>query len=384
MRRVLFVDDDPMLLAGLRNALRRYRNEWDMTFVCGGREGRAAVEAERFDALVSDVRMPDVDGQEVLRAARQHSPDTVRIVLSGQTDPADAARLVDLAHRYVAKPVSSALLFEVVEGACSRRDLLENAALRALVTGLKDLPPLPRSYARLSRVAERPDAGPADVAKIIADDPGLSARVLRVVNSAFFGLPQPMSTVGAAAVYLGINMLKALVLDAELEQAFAAGGLDARAADALLQRSRRAAAVVRKLAPNADLAFTACILADAGLLVLAMLDPRRSRERHAAASGDCHALAALEQADLGCDHQQVGAYLLSLWGLTADIVNAAAGHHTRPAALRGPPTTAQLVAVAFGAVQPRATGDDDWFEPVAALFTRACELEAALGRDRDA
>lgn len=383
MRRVLFVDDDPLLLAGLRNALRRYRKAWDMTFVCGGAEGLAVVEAEHFDALVSDARMPGVDGQAVLRAAQQHSPDTVRIVLSGQTDPAEAARLVDLAHRYVAKPVTSAALFEVVEGACSRRDLLENHGLRALVTGLTDLPPLPRTYARLAEVSERADAGTGEVAKVIAEDPALSARVLRVVNSAFFGLPQHMTSVPAAAAYLGLNQLKALVLDAELSQAFEAGGLDAATADLFLERSRRAAAVVRRLAPGADAAFTACILADAGLLVLAMLDPRRSGERRAAASGDCHALAALERAELGCDHQQVGAYLLSLWGMSADIVNAAAGHHERPAAVEGPPTTGQLVAVAFGAVKSRAEADDEWFEPVAELFHRACEVDRALTGCRD-
>lgn len=381
MRRVLFVDDDQLILDALRAGLRRHRDVWDMVFVCGGRGALEALRVKHFDALVTDARMPDIDGEAVLRAAREQSPDTVRVILSGQTDELAAARMVDLAHRYVAKPFECRALFELVESACSRRDGLGNPAVRAFVTGLNRLPAVPRTYARLKALTEKPDTGTGDVARVIMEDPALSARVLRVVNSAFFGLAQKMASVPAAAAYLGLKQLRALVLDAELAVEFSHSGLEPALVEATLQRSRRAAAIVRQLAPRADAAFTACILADVGQLLLAMEEPTRWAERRLASGGDCATLAELERAAFGCDHFEVGAYLLSLWGLSSDIVEAAAGHQTRPAPLGQEPTTAQLVAVAFGALEPRHAKDGAWFEPVAPLYEQARALAEQLSRE---
>lgn len=339
MRRVLFVDDDQNLLQGLGNSLRRYRKQWDMTFICGGRAALDALAAgPGFDVVVSDARMPDVDGEALLTEVQRRYADTVRFILSGQTDEGSAMRLMHVAHQFIAKPCESATLYETIEHACARRELLENQALRALVTQVGGLPALPVTFSRLSALLNDPDCGVADVAAVLEKDPALSAEVLHAVNSAFFGLPRKMTRVLAAASFLGLETIRALVLSAELVQTFTRAGVCERLVNEVFsERMLSTAQLARRLARahggdgDADTAFTACLLMDVGQLIFA---ERRGAEWlplfHEAA-GEGARLAALEQARLGCDHGQASAYLLSLWGLPSDVVSAVAGHHEAPA-----------------------------------------------------
>ena len=70
MKRILFVDDEPLVLDGLRDLFRKQRREWDMVFAPGGLEGIEALDGGPFDVIVSDMRMPRVDGNAMLQAAR--------------------------------------------------------------------------------------------------------------------------------------------------------------------------------------------------------------------------------------------------------------------------------------------------------------------------
>jgi len=98
MRRVLFVDDEPRILEGLRRMLRSQRNEWEMAFAPGGGAALAIMEAAPFDVVVSDMRMPEMDGATLLTQVRNLYPQVVRIVLSGHAELSAALRVVPVAH----------------------------------------------------------------------------------------------------------------------------------------------------------------------------------------------------------------------------------------------------------------------------------------------
>ena len=86
-RRVLFVDDEQGVLDGLRNVLRGQRGEWDMVFVLSGAAALVEIDRQEFDVVVSDMRMPDVDGAMLLGAIKEECPATVRIMLSAIDRP---------------------------------------------------------------------------------------------------------------------------------------------------------------------------------------------------------------------------------------------------------------------------------------------------------
>ena len=112
-KRILFVDDDALILAGLSTLLRCDRSRWEMVFVLGGEAGLAALRRSAFDVLVSDLSMPGFDGIALLAAAKHHSPHTVRIMLTGST--VDKATID--AYAILAKPCSGGQLRGVLEAA---------------------------------------------------------------------------------------------------------------------------------------------------------------------------------------------------------------------------------------------------------------------------
>src|SRR5437870_1863054 len=102
--RVLFVDDDQALLDGLRRVLRSERQIWDMTFVADSTEALNIISQQCFDVVVSDMRMPNLNGAQLLSEVKKICPISVRIILSGQADLDLIVEAVASAHQFLSKP----------------------------------------------------------------------------------------------------------------------------------------------------------------------------------------------------------------------------------------------------------------------------------------
>lgn len=312
-KRVLFVDDEPAILDGLRNVLRGQRKEWDMVFALGGAAGVAELEKSHFDVIVTDMRMPVIDGATLLTRAKEHHPDAVRLVLSGQSDAQSALKSVFVAHQFLAKPCEPDRLSAVVKRSCDLQAMLSDEELRALAGVTGYLPPAPRTFMTLLRVLADPHSSVADAAKVVERDPALCAKMLQVVNSAFFGLPRRVSNVEVAANYLGSIALRNLALSIESLNATRQRAPSPEVFAAYQYNVLLGALVARRFAGSnralADDAFMAAMLRDMGALLLASKNTP---------SG------VAEQVDQAA----LGAYLLGLWGLPHPIMEAVAFHET--------------------------------------------------------
>ena len=105
-KRILFVDDDPSLLAGLENVLHRDRKRWDMTFALGGELALELIGASAFDIVVSDMRMPVIDGAQLFAVVKRRTPATLRVMLSGS----DFDAIADDVDELLVKPCSAMTL----------------------------------------------------------------------------------------------------------------------------------------------------------------------------------------------------------------------------------------------------------------------------------
>jgi HD-like signal output (HDOD) protein/CheY-like chemotaxis protein len=325
MKQILLVDDEPDVLAGLRNALRRERSRWAMRFALGGEAALQELEARPADVVVTDMRMPGVDGLALLAAVRQRHPRAARIVLSGQADLGAVVRASSVAHQYLLKPCEPAVLTAVVERALDIQALLGDDRLREVVGGLGTLPSAPATYGALTAALGDPEVDVRELAAIVKRDVGLASRVLRLVNSAYCGFAQRISSIDAAIVCLGLNTLRHLALTVEVFRAYDAGAaFEAEEAHALLT-----ARIARRLAPGpaADVAFAAGLLHDCGKLVLMS----RAPELYARVADEAQRRGAapwtVEKELVGADHAEIGAYLLGLWDLPHAIIEPVAYHH---------------------------------------------------------
>jgi len=330
MKRVLFVDDEPRVLQGLKAGFYARRNEWDMHFAEGGVKASELIKQGRFDVLVTDLRMPGVDGTTLVARAKTDSPDTIRIVLSGYANEEQSQRLLSLAHRYLSKPCESKKLEECIERCLRTQSLIQSDELRTQLGAIGTLPPMPTTFAALQLALADPDVDSSKVAAIIQKDPAVAAKVLQVCNSAFFRLPRRISSIQQAVSYLGLSTVRSMVLSAEL---FKPGqSLPVSLNLGLLQRHAMGVAGIARFVaadkPWAEDAFLAGLLHDVGYLLLGrQFGDRMQRALDAAAAG--MPLAEAELQHVGVDHATAGAYLLGLWGLPYEVVEAVA-HHEAP------------------------------------------------------
>ena len=353
-KRILFVDDEPMLLSGLERSLRGMRKEWEMEFALGGRQALEALAGAPFDVVVTDMRMPEIDGAQLLEQIKNKYPNTIRFVLSGQSDRETILRSIGPTHQYLSKPCDLEELKQKVAQAFARRELLENPTLKEIVSRMDTVPSLPSLYVRLTEALSQSDITVAKIADIIKQDMGMTSKILQLVNSAFFALSCHISSPHQAVSLLGIDNIRAVVLSvhvfSELE-----GNLNSKLA-ALWPRSLTTAVFARAISraehsPQRleDDAFAAGLLHDIGRLVLASA----CREQYTQVLESLHqgqtTLAQAESQTFGCTHAEVGAYLLGLWGLPDSVVHAVAWHHTpsRSGAAAFSPVIAVHVAVDY-------------------------------------
>ncbi len=336
-KRILFVDDEPNVLQGLQRMLRPLRNEWDMDFAGGGEEALSKMEQCPFDVVVSDMRMPGMNGAQLLQEVAKRYPNTVRIVLSGHSEREYILQLVTTTHQYLAKPCDAETIKDTINRACALRDLMTSRELSGVVSQIKSLPSLPSLYMRIVEILQSDDPSLQKIGEIITEDIAMSAKVLQLVNSSFFGIARRISNPAQAVMFLGLETVKALVLSVHIFAKWDSAKVKGFDVERLWQHSVMVGAMAKQLAEKeglsqreVDEAFTAGLLHDVGKLILASSLPTDYQKVLADARTQHIALFEAEEKTFGATHAEVGAYLLGLWGLPTTIVEAVAWHH-RPA-----------------------------------------------------
>jgi HD-like signal output (HDOD) protein len=332
--KILFVDDEVLVLQGLQRLWRPLRGEWQAEFVESGRQALERMAQEKFDILISDMAMPEMNGAELLNEVQRRHPETIRVILSGHADPALIARCLGSAHQFLAKPCDPQALRCIINRAGALREGRVDESIRHAIAQLQSLPAMPGLYSSMVESLRSPDSGVEEVARLISRDIGMTGNILRLVNSAFFGMPQRISSVSGAVSYLGLDTIKNLVLSLEVFAQFEKRHLGHLAVAQLWEHSLQTAGYARALVKKAghprsmgDDAFAAGILHDAGKLILATHAPAmydrvlaESRQQRIP-SWQC------EASIFGTDHAEVAGYLFGLWGLPSSIVDAITYHH---------------------------------------------------------
>ena len=332
MKNILFVDDERDLLDSLKARLYKHRHDWDMKFVLSGDAAISALEEQNFDLVVSDVRMPGMDGGQLLTVVKQRWPMAMRIIVSGYSDPVQAVRLTSLAHQYVAKPCDGRELENIIERCFYLQDLLAQESLRKVVGRIGKLPAMPKTYGLLQAALAQPSVTAAEIGDIVNADAGIASKVLQITNSAFFRLRKPMVRIKDAVTYLGFATVRNLVLSAEIfSQWRAPEGLSDLDPERLQNHAQCAAAACKALTggrASPDDAWLAGLLHDIGYWVLIQECPKELGKAIQLARAEGLPLVECERQVTGASHAEIGAYLLGLWGLPYTIIEAVALHHT--------------------------------------------------------
>lgn len=334
-KNVLFVDDEINILNALKRMLFHLKNEWQMYFANSGYKALEILETTKVDVVVTDMRMPGMDGAQLLEEIQKKYPEMIRIVLSGHSDKADIMRTVNLAHQFLSKPCSSDKIKETVNNTFELHKILKNDDAQRMVSKIESLPSLPGVYRRVKEEMDSDDYSLASIGGIISEDIGMSTNVLKLVNSSFFGLTNHVSSPTQAVNMLGVEIIESLMLSSHIFHSLNLDKIEGMSIDKLMDHSLLTGNFAKLIAKHekvdkkiVDNSFIAGMLHDVGKLILISNFNVTYKVVIAEAQAQNKTIWEVETEVLGTTHAEIGAYLLGLWGLSDNIVEAVALHHT--------------------------------------------------------
>jgi putative nucleotidyltransferase with HDIG domain len=233
-------------------------------------------------------------------------------------------------------------------------------AVQRIFDTLTDLPSMPASGIRMLNLLENPEASVDAIEEILRQDPGLTANVLKLANSAYFGIPTKVGSPRQAVILLGLRRLVQLVIASCVSAIMGrpVPGYDLTAGD-LWRHSIAVAIAAEALVKNkrgggVEDVFTAALLHDTGKIVLGRFVQEELADIKRITAGGVPLVLA-ENMVLGTDHAAIGAKLLEAWAFPPDVVRAARWHHD-PEAADGPPLLVDVVHLANRMCRKNAGG----------------------------
>jgi len=334
-KNILFVDDNENVISGIQRQLRPYRGQWQFFFVNSGEKALQLMAEQAIDLIITDMIMPKMRGDDLLKKVSELYPSVVRIILSGDTDEAAFKSGLDIAHQYLSKPCRAETLREAIIHIFDVLACVQNPSIIAEMGDPKLLPSLPKIYHQLNAAITNENSSIAEIANILASDIMLSAKLLQVVNSAYFGVNRSVSSVVESINLIGLKNLNNLVLTAHVKNAFP---VTSRAMDFFMEYvwedANRTANLAKQIAlsenqteDRPDQAYVCGLLHNMGLLIfLSRGGDQLVRLMDQVKNTDIP-VADLEMEIYGFTRSEAAAYILSLWRIPPRIIEGILFQH---------------------------------------------------------
>lgn len=323
-----------MLLEIYRLVFEKDQERWDIQFASGAAEALAMMEKQPFDVVVSDMRMPGMSGADLFQEVMKKYPKSSRLIMSGYADQEQIAKCIGATHQFIAKPFDIKLLKNTIWRVCALDGWLLDEKLRGVVAQLYSVPSLPSLYFRIMDALASPTAGVDTIGAIVAKDPAMTAKILQLVNSAFFGIARKVSSAVEAVQYLGVGRVRSLVLSLHVFTCFDKLKIPNFSIERVWAHSMATGMLAQKIAKaeradrnDQDEAYVAGMLHDIGKVMLASSFSDQYATAVTIATEKKMPMIEAEREVFGVSHAEVGAYLLGLWGLPISIVEAVALHN---------------------------------------------------------
>lgn len=331
-KTILFVDQELSFLKAVKRTFRHMRNEWNILLALSPDEALQIADTTPIDVLSTGMMFPGQSGLDFLNEIKGKYPQIVRIILSGHSDRDLILKSVDLAHQFLAKPCDDNDLKAAISRAFIVKRLLDSEPLRKVVTSIGSLPSLPSIYYELIEEIESDDASIEKIGDIIAKDLSLTTKMLKLVNSPFFGRLQHICDPVRAVAFLGIDLVQAIVLMSSTFDGHK--GFKGFRIESLWEHAMTTVAFTRIISENVGMnhetvqtAMIGGLLHDIGKLLIAANLPSRFSEILQRMTTQKISMSEAELDILGTTHAAIGGYLLGVWGLPDLIIEAAAFHH---------------------------------------------------------
>ncbi|WP_289029202.1 HDOD domain-containing protein [uncultured Paraglaciecola sp.] len=317
--KIMFVDDDTSILSAFKRAF--YRSGWDIKYVKDGTEALELLESFQADFIITDMKMPGMNGAELLEQVSKLYPSAVRIVLSGHADEDLSVRASYVAHQWYDKPCNLELLKSEIELINEVRADLPYSKIQALLGGINSLPSIPKLFIKLKAMLHKQTISMEDISVEISKNPSLTAKVLQVANTSFFVTGANVNKVEDAIIRLGTDVICNIVAISEMYSNM--GDTSNTYIAEILNRALDTANIATHIAdkPIKDEAMLAGLLHNLGELLLPEISPEHM-EGYLAKRIIGADNSALETTLFQVDNIQITSYLLHLWHFPYSLIRS--------------------------------------------------------------
>ncbi len=340
-KSILLLTDESSACPGLADTLR---------LAAGGRAVRVVTKpAEALDltargdceAILCYFHNGIFESVNFLGEVWKRQPNVARFLLADEeVDDESRLRCAFAGHHLLSLPLDPRSLAEALQACEAAQVLVPNERIKLLVSRIRAFPSEPAVYAEVVREVRSRNPDPARIAQIIGRDVGISAKLLQIVNSPFYGRVQPVSELTEVVLFLGFDLVESIVLSLEAISRFDHVRHTYLTAESVWGHSQRVAELSRRICHQREeghgerglspTAYLGGLLHDIGKLAFARNLEEDYREIIQIARCEKRPLYEIELEAWGVTHADAGAYLLGLWGLPFPMLEAVARHHAAP------------------------------------------------------
>ncbi len=308
-----------------------------MTFISNSKQAEEILLQNKPVVIVADIAEDNDSGLKLLQTAKDHLPGSIRIGISAGTDESVAIQALHPTHIFMAKPFETNELRAIIQRALKLRQKIQYPQIQKMVSQIEKLPSPPEIYFEINRMLQKDEVSLTDIANMIQKDTNITTQILRIVNSAYFGLFKNVDSVQRAVVLLGFELVKNLILGIDLFQGAHFSGTARTLVNTVWMHSlnvARASMEIVKRDPEqhglSQIAYSIGILHDVGKLIFIQALKDEYAHLWQESKDNNIPLWQAEKERYGITHADTGAYLLGLWGLPDHLVQAVGASHTNP------------------------------------------------------
>ncbi len=357
---LLIIDPDAEAIESYQKALAPKEASWTALYATTAEEGLKLAANDTPDIIVAALSLNDGLGLKVLSQAIDSSPLSHAFIAAQELERPQLAAAFEGGCRYLPRPCTADRLISEFQRCLAIDSWLQSPVVKEIVSSRQEFESLPAQHHQIVTGLNSPDTSIDDIAEAIANDLALSAKILETANSSFYGFDQSVADIKQAISLLGLSTTRNIVLAVHI---FSQVGQDSEHQSLIKEiwhHSIAVAGAARRICLHetndqkaAEEAYSAGLLHDIGKLILLGVVPDDYIEAQRLSREESLSPWQTEYKVIGCDHAEVGAYLLAKWGLPNALSEAAALHHRPANSCRGTFSTLAAVHAANAIVRKR-------------------------------
>ncbi|MFO7447107.1 MAG: response regulator [Ignavibacteriaceae bacterium] len=333
---LVIIDDEEAILMSLRSLFRR--EGYKIYCFSSPHKALEFLERHHADVIITDMRMPEMSGADLLEQSVKICPNAINIIISGYEEKSVILNAISrgFARHYIMKPWDDDQLKSLVSESMNLQQELRRKHLEEILLSFRNLPSLPKMHQRIKDILNQTPISQKEIVQEIEKSPALTAKLLRMSNSIYYGVRKPVSNIFDALTFVGMEEVLNIVLGLESYDCLCSQvppdllkSLEEMRINAV-KCAQTAREISQDWKENTDPqeAYTAALMLDIGMVLRLCYCPEKFSKFYNIYKENDKPLYIIDKEIFTTPHDEVAEALLTYWNFSSGVISAVANHHS--------------------------------------------------------